>query len=450
MEKYYYWKESTNIEVIPSGGIFLYVDRFDGRFKHYAIDEIALEIIRSFDGTKTMEEIYHYFCDKYNETIENVKNIVNTFVFELNDNYQLHLGYHEEPVKHEVEVKHVNYYPKVVSLELTDFCNLECKHCYGAFGNDSHCFMPLEKAKKLLKELDEVRTVIIELTGGECLTHPNFKEILLYAISLNFKMITILSNGVAFTPELFEIIKENKKRVSVQIDMHSLDEDYLYWFTGRKNILNTIEKNVKSVIATGAPVRVVSVITKLNLKELDDIAKWAYENNVQSYSISPVIELGRACKYDKDLLLDEKEYQGLMLNIQEIADRYPEMMQRPFVEQPDPNNANCGCVSSHLTVHCDGEIKLCTMDCEGCTKDLFGNVTEQGLKKVFDDKQELIAAIATQQVPKKDDIHCMECENYTFCVNCMLRTMIKAMSKKDECHWYQHCLSPMFKEAFFG
>lgn len=348
-----------------------------------------------------------------------------------------------------VEVKKVNIYPKVVSIELTDFCNLACKHCYGTFCAGNKGFIPLDKVKKLLAELDECRTIMVELTGGECLTHPNFQEILEYALSLGFKQIAILSNGVAFTPELFEVIKKNRNRISVQIDLHSLNEEYLDWFTGKPHIIERVKRNIGLAVATGAPVRIVSIITKHNLKELESLASWANEIGAASYAISPVVRLGRAVEFDQDLILDQQESDQMMEKLRILADKYHEMMKSPLVEAPNNHMVNCGCITSHLTVKSNGDMKMCTMDCGDCTHSKFGNVLEQGVKGVYDLHQKLICAIADQQVPNVDNEHCRQCKNFTFCISCMLRALMKANEDKEKCYWYQYELSPVIKEAFF-
>ena len=450
MGNYIYWKESINVEVISNERIFLYVDRYEGKFEQYAINDSALEILETINGVRTLEQTYNYFQQKYEESFEKVKKNIDNFICELEKSYGIHLAYQEKPQLHSLEVKKVNIYPKVVSIELTDFCNLACKHCYGTFCMENRSYIPLDKVKELLYELDECNAFMIELTGGECLTHPDFCEILKYALSLKFKQIAILSNGVAFTTEIFEVIKANRERVSIQIDMHSLNEEYLDWFTGKTHIMERVKKNICLAVATGAPTRVVSIITKRNLKELESLAAWAYEIGATSYAISPVVPLGRAIEYDMDLILEQQESELMMERLGVLASKYSEMMRNPLVEAPNNQMINCGCISSHLTIKSNGDVKMCTMDCGDCTNSKFGNVLEQGVKKLYDEHQRLIYAIAYQQVPNINSEQCKKCKNFTFCVSCMLRTVLKASEEKENCYWYQNELSPLIKEAFFG
>lgn len=73
--------------------------------------------------------------------------------------------------------------------------------------------MPVNKVKKLLRDLDDMGVFIIELTGGDCLVHPQFIEILNFALPLGFLRINILTNGLALTDEIKKVIIKSKNPV---------------------------------------------------------------------------------------------------------------------------------------------------------------------------------------------------------------------------------------------
>lgn len=242
--------------------------------------------------------------------------------------------------------------------------------------------MSLENIKKLLYDLNEVHAFAIELTGGECLFHPNFKEILLYALSLDFVQISILTNGILLNDEIINIIVNNKDRVFVQIDLHSMSDDYLYWFTGVKNSLETIKNNIQKLASQKVFLRVATIVTKRNINEVNDIATWVYSQGIKAYSISPVIKLGRAEHSDTDILLDDEYYVNLLYKlINDINDKYDNIIVD--VEPSDEQSLNCGCLSSHITVNTSGNIKVCTMDNMEYVNTNYGNVFEKSIKEIY-------------------------------------------------------------------
>lgn len=83
MKKYIYWKEPIYIEATDKERIFLYVDRYQGKIEQYAINDSALEIIETVNGMRTLEQVYDFFCHRYEESMDVVKRNVDTFLYEL-------------------------------------------------------------------------------------------------------------------------------------------------------------------------------------------------------------------------------------------------------------------------------------------------------------------------------------------------------------------------------
>ena len=168
--------------------------------------------------------------------------------------------------------------------------------------------MPVNKVKSLLRDLDNIGVFVIELTGGDCLVNPQFKEILKFALSLGFLRINILTNGIALTDEIKRIITENSKRVFLQIDLHSMNDEYLFWFTGVKNTLDIIKGNIMELAKNKVSMRIATIVTKRNLNELEKIADWVHALGIEMYAPSPAVKLGRANYSDPDILLNDEEY----------------------------------------------------------------------------------------------------------------------------------------------
>lgn len=109
---------------------------------------------------------------------------------------------------------------------------------------------------------------------------------------------------------------------------------------------------------------------------------------------------------------------------------------------------NCGCITSHVVINSKGYIKICTMDdmsyCNGC----IGNVLEENIEHIFERNAELLNVIYTTKAPKMNSDECRECENAGYCNGCLLRGIIKAKEKKEQCLWYKNIVPQIIKEAF--
>lgn len=94
----------------------------------------------------------------------------------------------------------------------------------------------------------------------------------------------------------------------------------------------------------------------------------------------------------------------------------------------------------------DGEIKMCTMHSLDDLKNSIGNVFEQNIKDIYDEKFKYINAFFNLQAPQMDSEECKECENKRFCSTCFLRSFIKAQEIGDKCKWFKNHVPEIIKE----
>ena len=137
--------------------------------------------------------------------------------------------------------------PYCASFELTPLCNFDCKMCYMHLTKEQ-----MEKEGRILTTeewLDIVRQAVdagvadVDLTGGECLTHPGFKDIYLYLVKHAVNT-AVLTNGQLITEEHIKLFKQYKPSV-IQISLYgSCREGYLN-VTGKdafQDVMTSIER----------------------------------------------------------------------------------------------------------------------------------------------------------------------------------------------------------------
>ncbi len=85
----------------------------------------------------------------------------------------MNIGMQEEPINVPVNlIEEQTIYPKMGSIEITNRCNVRCRHCYGDFGAVKTKVMSLDQIKSLLDDLNHIGVKLIELTGGDITVHP--------------------------------------------------------------------------------------------------------------------------------------------------------------------------------------------------------------------------------------------------------------------------------------
>ena len=107
-------------------------------------------------------------------------------------------------------------FPEVISFYLTERCNLNCKMCFLKNINYSLDFIPLDIAKKVVKELMPVRPRY-GMSGGEPLLYPDIEELISY-IKTHELSLSIVTNGTKLLDFAEFIVHSGVDRIKVSID----------------------------------------------------------------------------------------------------------------------------------------------------------------------------------------------------------------------------------------
>lgn len=415
----------------------------------FKINAIAAEILLKFSGENTYEAIVSYFCNKYNENPAKVKSNIRALMLSLKTSYGFEMKTSNEPSDNHVKLlDYKGMYPTVVSIELTSNCNIKCKHCYGFFGECAKSEIPLDQLEPLFKGLVKAGVLTVELTGGDPSTYRYISEAIEIAVSSGIHSIILLTNGISLSKKLIAVLEKHKKQVFVQIDLHSLDEAYYDWFTGSRNKLKFVKKNIQLLVSIGVAVRVVTIVTQKNIDELEDIADWSFEHGATAFAASTVVSMGRAGNKQMEESLffsTEEKFFDFVDIYQKINKKYPGFIR--IISEDRYQEEACGALINSVSINSKGKLKLCTMD-TGEYFDLdFGNIFESQFKDIYDQNQEFLKEFSQITLPNAETI-CRDCEHNLYCNRCILRGLQKAGEKREDCIWYKNYISNELKSRF--
>lgn len=211
--------------------------------------------------------------------------------------------------------------PKLVFLffELTDSCNMSCIHCGSSSSPHNRTFLKFEGIKSVLDSVAKKYSpgeIMVCLTGGEPLLHPDFYNIAKYATDAGF-LCGITTNGTLIDETAAQKIKESGIR-SMAISLDGIEETH-DWFRGKKgSYKKTIEgiDSLKSIYSDNIAIQVTTVVHKGNLNQLDALYDILSTKTIDSWRIINMDPIGRAEEHT-DLLLDKEEYEYLLRYIRE-------------------------------------------------------------------------------------------------------------------------------------
>lgn len=142
------------------------------------------------------------------------------------------------------------------TFELTPLCNLDCKMCYVHLAPEQMRgagLLSVAEWKDIMRQAVDAGMMYANLTGGECLTYPGFKELYLYLRSMGVET-HILSNGVLMDEEMVGFLRENKPSM-IQITLYGASEDGYERVTGHRYFQRVME-NIRRLKEAGLPLAV--------------------------------------------------------------------------------------------------------------------------------------------------------------------------------------------------
>jgi radical SAM protein with 4Fe4S-binding SPASM domain len=177
---------------------------------------------------------------------------------------------------------------RYLELQMTDRCNLQCRHCY--IGEGSHQDLSKKQIQKVLEEFEEIQGLRLLISGGEPLLHPHFWEINDILRNYAFRSV-LLSNGTLITKEV-----ANKLHVhEVQISLDGMKE-------GHESLRGkgTFEKAMAAIDhlqQANTRVSVATMIHRRNLSEFDQLASLLQSKHIEEWNVDVPCMEGRLKKH---------------------------------------------------------------------------------------------------------------------------------------------------------
>lgn len=272
-------------------------------------------------------------------------------------------------------------------IELTQKCNLKCKHCYNASDDNLKLSMTLDDFIKIVDQVSEYGIEKLQLIGGEpLLVNRTILFKLLDYASPRFKSIKIYTNGTLIDNEFAEKVSRYRN-VKFSLSLYSFIETEHDKFTGvrgsHKKTLNAIRylkvNNIETLYAGIAA-------DELEIGDNPELAN--------DFSLDYVRLVGRGSLklYNRELLrkrlktLDSLNYEWTKENI--------------------INLHHSRCFSRILYISCNQDVFPCAME----RRLKHGNLKEDNLSNIIQDN--------ILNYSKKDINGCKDCEFRYICFVC--------------------------------
>ena len=254
-------------------------------------------------------------------------------------------------------------------ITITNRCNENCLYCHHDGMVSSKDEMTPDELYTICKIAKRIGVRKIRLSGGDPLIRKDIVEIVEKIASLDFKDISLTTNGVLLGKYAEDLKNAGLDRVNVSLD--TLDRD-TYKHVTSMDYLNEAKEGILKAVEVGLyPVKINMVVMKdLNTNEIKDMFNFCKENGM----ILQLIELIESENCDDDKFSAEYHYplDSLEKRLSDIAD---DVRERKFMQgrkkyyindgeieivRPVDNSSFCASCS-RLRITPDGKIKPCLL-----------------------------------------------------------------------------------------
>jgi radical SAM protein with 4Fe4S-binding SPASM domain len=225
---------------------------------------------------------------------------------------------------------------RYLELQITDACNLRCKHCYI---EDSHnAELPLDRIRLVLKEFEDMQGLRLLITGGEPLLHSAFNDVNAMLPEFSFRKI-LFTNGLALPAQ--DLGGLNVHEIQLSIDGLEKAHDAL---RGQGTFTRTIDAATRALDA-GFDVSISTMVHPENFEDFDGMERLFRSMKIKDWTVDVPCLTGR--------LKDNADFQVLP----EEGGKY---LGYGFGGGLHSSGAGFGCGLHLMSVLADGRAAKCT------------------------------------------------------------------------------------------
>lgn len=278
--------------------------------------------------------------------------------------------------------------PLTAQLEVTDFCNHRCIHCYNLDSEIKNRPMRNVDDKTVLavaQKLIDNKIFGVIVTGGEPLVKKELTKKVISLLKDEGLRVSLNTNLTLFDDDFICFLKE--KKVGVLTSCPSGNSSSFTKLVGIDNYAK-FETNLKKVIAAGVKATINMVVTKENLHEVRKTAEKMKALGCKSFAATP---MGLNVEYPRlDLLLTVDEVRqvisdllwieknlGLKVDVLEALPKcvFPEAV---LLEEHAFLNRKCQAGRTVIAVSCNGDVRPCAHNPSS-----YGNILSEDLRVIW-------------------------------------------------------------------
>lgn len=275
--------------------------------------------------------------------------------------------------------------PISIHVSLTDRCTYNCIHC-SAKGRNIGDELTTAQWKRVFRELQDMKTSVIGLTGGEPLLRDDIEE-LIESID-DRSSVVLFTSGWNFTEErAFKYKNKGLFGIGISLDSHIKEEHNRLRMN--EDAFDNAIRAIKVASKAGLYTIVQTVVLKNGIDEekLHKLFSLAQDLGAHEVKIlEPIISGNLLVKKDLEEIIYDDASRKRLIEIQHkanISGKYPKITTFAYTESKE--KYGCGAGTQHSYISSSGELYPCDF-----VPMTFGNVKDESISTLWREMNEAI------------------------------------------------------------
>lgn len=193
----------------------------------------------------------------------------------------------------------------LVVWNVTNRCNLRCKHCYiDAENHDYNNELSTEEAREFINDLSEMGAPVLLFSGGEPLVRKDIFELASLAVEKGVRPV-LSTNGTLIDGKMAAKIKAaGFQYVGISIDGAPATHDE---FRAKDGAFEMAIRGIRECKKQGIKTGIRFTVNKYNYQDLPDVFELIKKEEIPRFCMYHLVYAGRGAEMiDMDISLDEK------------------------------------------------------------------------------------------------------------------------------------------------
>lgn len=262
-----------------------------------------------------------------------------------------------------------------IHWEVTNRCNLRCKHCLPASGLARDRELTTSEALAALEKFQAAGVSRVNFTGGETFMRKDFLDILERTVTLGMRA-AVITNTTLLEKPMFETLKRLWVELGVSLD--GADEATNDAIRGQGSFIQIINA-LEHCREVGVPTTLYVTVTTANVHQVEAFATLAKAYLCRGVHYNEVTIAGRAIGFSDELELSAEQKEMLPGLVAQVA-------ADVFGEQVSAIDERCFVDDTTLYMSANGELYVCSEVFQRRPEISIGNVRSFSFQLWLDER----------------------------------------------------------------